>query len=143
MREHAVVGQKQQALRVLIEPPDGEKAYFPVLRREQVEHRFFAPVLGRRQHASGLVEHHIGVLAVKKLFSVYADASRERVAFVLRARGDASVDEHAPFAHKRLDLAARVAPRGGDDLVESLLGHGEFRLSLCWRYLIILLPPGE
>ena len=36
VRERAVVGQKQQPLRVLIEPPDGEKADLAVLGRKQV-----------------------------------------------------------------------------------------------------------
>ena len=77
------------------------------------------------------MEHHIGVRAVSDLFTVHADARAFRVAFLLRARGNAPVDEHAPLAHKELDLAARIAPGGGDDLVESLLCHGDFRLSVC------------
>ena len=36
VRERAVVGQKQQPLRVLVEPPDGEKADLAVLGRKQV-----------------------------------------------------------------------------------------------------------
>ena len=129
VRERAVVGQKQQPLRVLVEPPDGKQADLSILGRKQVEYRLPASVFGRREHARGLVEHHIRVLAVEKLFAVHADARGQGIALVLRTGRDAPVDEHATLAHEGLDLAARIAPGRGDDLVESLLCHGGSRLS--------------
>ena len=67
-----------------------------------------------------------GISGRARLFEV---VQRVKETLVLRTGRDAPVDEHATLAHEGLDLAARIAPGRGDDLVESLLCHGGSRLS--------------
>ena len=70
MRQLAVVRQKQQPLRILIEPSDRKHADLAQLRREQVQHRSAPPILGRAQHARGLMQHDVGVSTEQQLLPV-------------------------------------------------------------------------
>ena len=97
--------------RILIEPSDRKHADLAQLRREQVQHRSAPPILGRAQHACGLMQHDVGVPSEHQLLPVDRDAAALRVILLLRAAGDPSVHQHATLAHERLDLAARPASR--------------------------------
>ena len=123
MRQLAVVRQKQQPLRILIEPSDRKHADLAQLRREQVQHRSAPPILGRAQHARRLMQHDVGVPSEHQLLPVDRDAAALRVILLLRAAGDPPVHQHAALAHERLDLAARPASRRGDELVQPFLRH--------------------
>ena len=88
-----VVGQQEQPLRVLIEPPDRKEPHFPVLRGQKVQHRFTAPVLGCRQNACRLMQHDVGITPVAERLTGNKDLRRFRVVFLLRTARCFSVNK--------------------------------------------------
>ena len=73
MGQVAVVRQQQETLCVLVQPSHRGKALLPQLRRQNVQHRGLAAVLGGGQYACWLVEHHVGMLLPAHVLPVHAD----------------------------------------------------------------------
>ena len=100
---HSVICQQQQALRVLVQPPDGHTANRGIFRRKQVHHRRLLLVARGGQQSGGFVQHHMPCQAGIQLFAVQQDF---RVLPHLHGRVALHVPIHAdtPAANRLLHL---------------------------------------
>ena len=83
MSQSALVGQQQQAFRVLIQPPHREQALPLQILRQQVQHRCTPAVLRSGQIPRRLVQHDPGIPAPVQQFSVDGDHNLLRVCLFL------------------------------------------------------------
>ena len=120
MGQGPVIGQQQQALRVLVQPPHRRQAPPPQLPGQQVQHRLLAAVLGGGQHPGGLVQHHIGEPLRLHRLAVHGDGGRLRVHLLLRRPGGLSVHPHPALAHQLLYLPPGPPSGSGQDFVQPL-----------------------
>ena len=81
MSQSALIGQQQQAFRVLIQPSHREQALPLQILRQQVQHRCSPAVLRGGQIPRRLVQHDPGIPAPVQQFSVDGDHSLLRVCF--------------------------------------------------------------
>jgi len=122
-REFPVVGEQQQAFRVVIEAPDGVDVLAHL--RQQVEHR--RPALGvlpRRHVPARLVEQDVAVpRRHPHALAVHSDVVAGRVGPRAEFQDGDAVHRH-PAVH---DQCFRRAPRrdagGGEDLLKTIAGR--------------------
>ena len=124
MGQDALVGQKQQALGVLVQPAHGEQLPLLELPWQQVQHRFPPAVLCGGEDSGGLVQHDPGVAAVANRLAIHGNLRLLRVKFLLHRPGGGAVHRHQPPADQLLRLPAGPPPGRGDDLVQTLQFHG-------------------
>ena len=79
--QSALIGQQQQAFRVLIQPSHREQALPLQILRQQIQHRCSPAVLRGGQIPSRLVQHDPSIPAPVQQFSVDGDHSLLRVCF--------------------------------------------------------------
>ena len=123
MSQSALVGQQQQAFRVLIQPSHREQALPLQILRQQVQHRCPPAVLRGGQIPRRLVQHDPSIPAPVQLFSVDRDHSLLRVRLFLSRPGRDPVHRHPSLTNQVLHFPAGPPPRRGDDLIQPLRRH--------------------
>ena len=113
-----VVGQEEQPLRVLVQPPHGEEVFPPQVLGQQVQHRFLLGVLGGGDDPRRLVQHEVDVFLREDRLAVHRHQA-PLFHFILRAFGQAVLHPHPAGLDEGLGLLARPLPRGGQQLVQS------------------------
>src|SRR5579864_301215 len=103
--ELAVVGEEQQARRVLIETADALDTARRELRREQIEDAQMMLWLARAFVASGLVEQNVGVLAIAPGRTVDDERQRPGIEVGVGVGADGSFDRHATVRNECAALA--------------------------------------
>ena len=120
MGQFSVVGQQQQALRVLVQPPHRSKADTAQLRRQKVQDRGLLSVLGGGEDAGGLMQHNIGEAVKRDGLTGYGDDCHGRVQLVLGGGGQPAINTHQALPHQRFHLPAGPLPSARQQLVETL-----------------------
>ncbi|MNR14693.1 hypothetical protein D3C85_1311800 [compost metagenome] len=123
MQQVAVVGQQQQARRLLVQPPDGRDgrvAPLPPIRQDVIDQR---PVfLARTGHAQRLVQQHDQSLNRVQRLAVDLHPARQvgrhRDAFRHIGQVDAVQHDPARLAHPR-HLGPRAIAHGAEQLVDA------------------------
>ena len=123
MAQGSVVGEEEQALGVLVQPPHGKQAPAAQVLRQQIQHRFLVPVLGGGQQPRRLVEHQIHKGCAVHLPAVHGQPNPLRVKLVLRAGRRAAVRQHPALPDQVLHLPPGPVPGGGQQLVQPLQRH--------------------
>ena len=121
-REVAVVGEQQQALRVVVETADRVDVLAHV--RQQVENgRPLLGVLPGRHVAARLVEQDVPVArGDANTLAVHADVVVRRVGPGAELTDRHAVHRHAPVQDERLGGAPRGDAGGGEDLLQAVAG---------------------
>ena len=127
----AVVGQQQQALGVLVQPSHRRQIDAAQLRREKLQHRGLAAILGGGQHPSGLVQQDVGVPAEGQRLAADGEGGGSRVVLLLGGGGGDTVDQHPPLPHQLLGLPARPTACGGQELIQTFHGVSSLRRFFC------------
>ncbi len=129
LRELAVVGEQQQALGLVVEPPHRDQGLAPVLRHELNDRRPPGIVLDRGQVAARLVQQQVAMRSdALDLLVVDLDRVDGRIG-LLAEHGDPSVDGDPPLAHQVFGLPAGSDAGSRQDLLQPLCGHDSSTLS--------------
>ena len=135
MREHvreiAVVGQDQQAARHRVEAAHVEQALLELVG-ELAQVGASALVLHRRDHADGLVQHHVAAAGVQ-LHGDVVDHDQVGVGVDAAAQlgDDLAVHAHAAGGDHLLGDAAGGDARGGHDLLQAHAVGGGLEIGGC------------
>lgn len=119
--QRSVIGEQEQPLGVLVQPPHGKQRPPPQMLGQQVQHRPLPGVLGGGDHPGGLVEHHINPLLRGNGPAIHCDGG----AFghlVLRSLGPGAPYLDPARLDQRLGLFPGPLARGRQQLVQPLHG---------------------
>ena len=122
MAERTVIGHKQQALGVLVEPPDREQAA-PQALGEQLQHGAVPLVAARRDDAGRLVEHIVALRAIGLLAPVERHAVRIRIDLGCGVALRRAVHRNAACTDEALHFFSAAAVQVTEQLVQSYLRH--------------------
>ena len=89
----AVVGEQQQALGVLVQPPRGKEPHPAQMLRQQLQHRGLPGILRGGHQAGGLVEHQVHLLLPADALPVHREDGGG-IRLVLRCAGSHPVHRH-------------------------------------------------
>ena len=126
MGQVTVVRQKQQALRLLVQPPHRRHAELPVALRDQLHHGPVARVVRGGHIARRLVQHeqHFSIFFDRR--AVNGDGAGRFVKFSRLVADDLPVHRHAPRADEASEFLAGARPRLREDLIEPLHAAAPF-----------------
>ena len=118
----AVVGQQEQTLGVLVQPPDRKQSP-PLGGGQEVEHGFLRGILGRGDDAARLVEHHIPLPPGAQRTAAQTDRIRVRVDLLRRVAAGHAVDRHQTAADHPGHFPPGARAPSGKHFIQPLARH--------------------
>ena len=141
--QSSFVGQQQQSLRILVQPPHRKQSPPPELRRQQVQHCGPPAVLRGGEDPRRLMKHDPGVAAAVQHGPVHHNLHCFRHHLVLRRPGRHTVHQHPALADQEPHFPPGVCPLPGDDLVQTRFLHAGLLLADLCLFLPLLFPRDE
>ena len=114
-----VIGDEQEARRILVEAAYGKEAGPLVLARQEADDRRRHVVFRSRYDAGRLVEHEINRRFIMDGLTVDGNGIGCRVDFLAAVAADGAIDSHVPAFAQFLEFPPRPPARMAQKLVEA------------------------